>query len=105
MTARARLPLEIRVSDDYGLTEVAVPFVWRGDDEQRKEGNGKLPLPEAKIEAKKLELSFKDILDLEPLNIPTATGLTFHVAASYKSTGSGLRLSSRKREAIACGMS
>lgn len=82
VTARARLPLEIRVTDDYGLTEVAVPFVWRGDDEQRKEGNGKLPLPEAKIEPKKLELSFKDVLDLQPLDIPTATGLTFHVAAS-----------------------
>lgn len=82
VTARARLPLEIRVSDDYGLTEVAVPYVWRGDDELRKEGNGKLPLPEAKIEPKKLELSFKDVLDLEPLDIPTATGLTFHVAAS-----------------------
>jgi hypothetical protein len=82
VTARARLPLEIRVSDDYGLTEVAVPYVWRGDDEQRKEGKGKLPLPEAKFESKQLELSFKDILDLEPLDIPTATGLTFHVAAS-----------------------
>jgi hypothetical protein len=82
VTARARLPLEIRVSDDYGLTEVYVPFVWRGDDEQRKEGSGKLPLPEAKIEPKKLDLSFKDVLDLEPLDIPTSTGLTFHVAAA-----------------------
>jgi hypothetical protein len=82
VTARARLPLEIRIADDYGLTEIAAPFVWRGDDEQRKEGSGKLPLPAAKIEPRKLELSFKDVLDLEPLDIPTATGLTFHVAAA-----------------------
>lgn len=82
VTARARLPLDIRVSDDYGLTEVAVPYVWRGDNEERKEGSGKLPLPAAQLDPKKLELSFKDVLDLEPLNIPTATGLTIHVAAT-----------------------
>jgi hypothetical protein len=86
------LPLEIKVTDDYGLTEVYVPYVWRGDDEQRKEGSGKLPLPGAMIEPKKLELSFKDVLDLEPLDIPTSTGLTFHVAAAdnddYQDEGS-----------------
>ena len=82
VTRRARLPLEIRIADDHGLVEIYVPYVWRGDDEQRKEGAGKLPLPGAGSEPGKLELSFKDVLDLEPLDIPTSTGLTFHVAAA-----------------------
>jgi len=80
VTARARLPLSCRVTDDYGLTEISVPFVWRGDDEQRKEGSGKLPLPEAKLD--KLDVSFEDVIDLEPLEIPTSTGLTFYIAAA-----------------------
>jgi hypothetical protein len=81
VTTRARLPISGRVTDDYGLTEVSVPFAWRGDDEQRKEGSGKLALPNAKLDAKTLDVSFEDILDLEPLQIPPGTGLTIHVAA------------------------
>ena len=82
VTKRARLPLEIRVADDYGLVEIYVPYIWRGDDELRKEGAGKLLLPGAKTEPRQLELVFKDVLDLEPLDIPTSTGLTFHIAAA-----------------------
>lgn len=82
VTVRARLPLEIRVSDDHGLTKIYVPYSWSGDDEVRKQGSGELPLPEAKLEEKKLELSFKDVLDLQPLDIPPGTGLKFNVAAA-----------------------
>lgn len=80
VTVRARLPISIRVTDDHGLTGVYVPFIWRGDDEERKEGSGKLPLPAAKLES--LDVSFDDVLELEPLEIPASTGLEFHVEAA-----------------------
>ena len=82
VTARAQLPLSCRVTDDYGLNSVSVPFTWRGDDQERKEGAGTVELPAVKITPLTLELSFDEILDLEPLKIPPGTGLTFHVAAA-----------------------
>jgi hypothetical protein len=82
VTARARVPVSGRVTDDHGLTEVSVPYVWRGDDADRKEGSGKLPLPEAKLEGHALDIAFEDVIDLQPLEIPTSTGLTFYIAAA-----------------------
>jgi hypothetical protein len=82
VTSRAMIPVQGRVIDDYGVTRVAAPYVWRGDDEQRKEGSGELPLPSGKTDGAPLEVAFEDVLDLQPLNIPTGTGLTFYVEAA-----------------------
>jgi hypothetical protein len=82
VTARARIPLNCRVSDDYGITQVAVEYRWRGDDAERKEGKGQLPLSSAKVENRPLELAFDDVLELEPLAIPTGTGFEFYLHAA-----------------------
>jgi hypothetical protein len=82
VTAKARLPIACRVTDDYGLTKVHVEYRWRGDNEEKKEGAGQLPLAGAKLTANALEAAWDDLLELEPLAIPTGTGLEFYVAAA-----------------------
>ncbi|MCE9528767.1 MAG: DUF4175 domain-containing protein [Planctomycetales bacterium] len=88
---RARIPLNARISDDYGVTSVEVKYLWR-DDVAQTTNEGKLPLPAAKESLKKAEFGFDDVLDLEPLKIPTGTSLNFHVAALDNDDVSGPNL-------------
>ncbi len=88
---RARIPLNARLSDDYGVTSVEVKYLWR-DDVAQTTNEGKLPLPAAKELLKKAEFQFDDVLDLEPLKIPTGTSLNFHVAALDNDDVSGPNL-------------
>ena len=88
---RARIPLNARISDDYGVTSVEVKYLWR-DDVAQTTNEGKLPLPAAKELLKKAEFAFDDVLDLEPLRIPTGTSLNFHVAALDNDDVSGPNL-------------
>ncbi|MBC7852920.1 MAG: hypothetical protein IAF94_05750 [Pirellulaceae bacterium] len=88
---RARIPLNARISDDYGVTSVEVKYLWR-DDVAQTTNEGKLPLPAANELLKKAEFAFDDVLDLEPLRIPTGTSLNFHVAALDNDDVSGPNL-------------
>ncbi|MGI8981938.1 MAG: hypothetical protein ACR2FY_22125 [Pirellulaceae bacterium] len=88
---RARIPLNARISDDYGVTSVEVKYLWR-DDVAQTTNEGKLPLPAAQEQLKKAEFAFDDVLDLEPLKIPTGTSLNFHVAALDNDNVSGPNL-------------
>ena len=66
-------------------------YLWR-DDVAQTTNEGKLPLPAAKELLKKAEFAFDDVLDLEPLRIPTGTSLYFHVAALDNDDVSGPNL-------------
>lgn len=88
---RVRIPINTRITDDYGVTSVEVKYLWR-DDVAQTTNEGKLPLPGATEFLKKAELGFDDVLDLEPLKIPTGTSLNFHVAALDNDDVSGPNL-------------
>lgn len=88
---RVRIPINTRITDDYGVTSVEVKYLWR-DDVAQTTNEGKLPLPAATEFLKKAELGFDDVLDLEPLKIPTGTSLNFHVAALDNDDVSGPNL-------------
>jgi hypothetical protein len=77
---RAMVPAECRVSDDYAVTQAEVAYVWR-DETTQSPTEGKIELPAAKGLLGQREISFSDVLDLSPLNLPTGTSLNFHVAA------------------------
>ena len=85
---RARIPLNCKVTDDYGITAVEVKYLWR-DEVAQATNEGKLPLPAAKELLGKGEFAFDDVLDLEPLKIPTGTSLNFHIAAQDNDDVSG----------------
>ena len=88
---RARIPLNTRISDDYGVTSVEVKYLWR-DEVAQTTNEGKLALPAVKELLKKGEFAFDDVLDLEPLKIPTGTSLNFHIAALDNDDVSGPNL-------------
>jgi len=78
---KARIPFKCTVTDDFGVTDLNVQFQWRGDDPMRPEGKGEFKFDAIKPQLGKAELSFDDVLELEPHNIPTGSGLTFHFAS------------------------
>jgi hypothetical protein len=95
---QARIPFTCRVNDDFGLTACGVQYRWRGDDATQADGEGKLSFEqlEAKLAAEKVgqpsrlpDISFDDLIDLEPLKIPTGTGLSFRFEAADNDDVSG----------------
>lgn len=82
VTARARLPVVGKVTDDYGIAEIFVEHRWRCDGEEKSEGQGKLPLTATQIKPRSLDTTFEDVIELEPLAIPVNSGLAFFVAAA-----------------------
>jgi len=77
---KARIPFSVRVTDDYGLTDLRVKFRWNGDDTERPTGAGEIPfesLKDAFAGKPPGELAVDEALELEPHKIPTGSGLTF----------------------------
>jgi hypothetical protein len=86
---KARIPFSCRVSDDFGITDLQAHFQWRNEDPQRPEGKGDFVFESIKSQLGNTELSLDSVLELEPHNIPTGSGLTFHFAASDNDNISG----------------
>lgn len=89
---KARIPFSCRVSDDFGITDLAAHFQWRGDDPQRPEGKGDFQFESIKPDLGKTELALDSALELESHNIPTGSGLTFHFASPDNDNISGPNL-------------
>lgn len=82
VTPRARLPFSCRATDDFGVAELKVDYRWTGDDVTRPKDEGAIPFPELKSQLPRPELTHDAKLDLEPLAIPTGSGLTFAFVAA-----------------------
>jgi hypothetical protein len=80
VTSRARLPLECRATDDYGLAAPRVEFRWRGAAEDRQEGTGTWPLPNAVTTPGVREALWPERWELESLAIPAGANLEFFLA-------------------------
>jgi hypothetical protein len=89
---KARIPFSCRVTDDFGITDLNVQFTWRGDDPQRPEGQGEFRFEAVKDMLGKDQVALDDVLELEPQNIPTGTGLTFYFAAQDNDEVSGQKI-------------
>jgi hypothetical protein len=86
---KARVPFTCRITDDFGITTAEVAYRWKGDDMTQPDGEGKLTFESVKDLLSKPELSFEDMLDLEPLKIPTGTGLSFRFESADNDDVSG----------------
>jgi hypothetical protein len=86
---KARVPMAVRVTDDFGVTSVKLDYQWRGDDAMRSDGSGSVRFEEVAGQLGKPEVSFEEAIELEPLDIPTGSGLTFHIAAADNDDVSG----------------
>ncbi|HEX5103281.1 MAG TPA: hypothetical protein VFV87_05695, partial [Pirellulaceae bacterium] len=86
---QARVPFTCRVTDDFGLTSADVAYRWKGDDLTQPDGEGKLTFEQVKDLLGKADLSFDDVIELEPLQIPTGTGLSFRFESADNDDISG----------------
>jgi hypothetical protein len=86
---KARIPLTARVSDDFGVTEIHVAYAWRGDEATGQQGQIKLDEAASQLPAR--ELAFDDAFELEPLQAPVGTALTFSVTAIDNDEVSGAK--------------
>jgi len=87
---QARIPYSCRISDDFGVTTANIAYRWKGDDPAAGQDSS-LPLPVG--QASNLpDVALDGAFELSPLNIPTASGLSFHVEAADNDDISGPNL-------------
>ena len=82
VVAKARVPFSCRVSDDYGITAGSVAYRWKGDDPMIEATTGSIAFEQLKDKFGRSELALEDVIEIEPLKIPTGTGLSFRFEAA-----------------------
>jgi hypothetical protein len=85
---QARIPYSARVTDDFGLTAANIAYRWKGDDQTQDGVSGSLSLTVGQTSGLP-EMSLDDAIDLAPLKIPVATGLSFRFEAADNDDISG----------------
>lgn len=86
----AYIPFSARISDDFAVTDVRLTYTWRGSESVAPPESGTLDLglPEELVGESALELAGM-VFDLQPLQIPANSGLTFHIEADDNDNVSG----------------
>ncbi len=91
---RALLPLSFKARDQFGLTQAAVAYQWRTNDEANELKSGELAawqLSPADLQFAEADQEFnfaaESRLDLQPLGLPTGIVLRFHVTARDNQPG------------------
>lgn len=77
---KARIPVNVRISDDFGITAIHCEYQWRGDDPQ-KVTEGKLTFEALAGKPFTREMAFDDVLELPPMQLPTGSVLTLRFVA------------------------
>jgi hypothetical protein len=83
---KAQIPFAARIADDFGITAARIAYRWKGDDIAQPEATGSLPIGEASGQP---ELPIDGAIELEPLKIPTGTGLSLRFEAADNDDVSG----------------
>ncbi|ADB17363.1 hypothetical protein Psta_2695 [Pirellula staleyi DSM 6068] len=78
---KARIPLAGRLTDDFGIVSSQIEYSWTTSDTERKQGDGTVALESLTKQLPALEVDFADVVELEPLAIPTGSALTLRIAA------------------------
>ncbi|MEQ8787858.1 MAG: hypothetical protein RIC55_16250 [Pirellulaceae bacterium] len=85
---RAILPIRYRITDDYVVTDVYAEYNWRSDADAKTDHVPFSSVAEL-LERKPPRLEDIEVLQLEPLAIPTGATLVFKVAAADNDDISG----------------
>jgi hypothetical protein len=85
---RVVLPIKYRITDDYVITDIRTEYDWRSDNDAKADS---VPFSSAEQTLKSKPGAVEDIevLDLEPLAVPTGSTLVFKVAAADNDDVSG----------------
>jgi hypothetical protein len=85
---RAVIPIDVRVTDEYQITDVRIEYSWQSDAASQAE---RVPLPTLAelLLTKPKGIDDYLLLDLEPLKVPVGATFTFKVAADDNDNVSG----------------
>lgn len=86
---KARVPYTARMTDDFAVVAGQIVFTWRGDNVERSEGSGNVAIESLSSQLPAAEAEVVDAIELEALQIPTGSGLSFNFAATDNDDISG----------------
>ena len=89
VTVKAVVPFTCRVSDDFGITSGRVVYRWKGEDPMQEATTGGVEFEQLKGKFGGTELSLDDGIEIEPLKVPTGTGLSFRFESADNDDVSG----------------
>jgi hypothetical protein len=84
----ARVPLDCRIQDDYGVSASRLCYQWRGEKDDTG-SDGADPLDELHGAGNPTAVSFQTALELPPLEIPPGSRLTLFIEADDNDDVSG----------------
>jgi hypothetical protein len=86
---KARIPFTSRITDDFAVTGANLDYLWTGDGAAIPDGKGSLPIEVAADLLGEPDLAFDEMLEVEPLAVPTGVTLRFTVKATDNDDISG----------------
>lgn len=89
VVSRARLPYEATLSDDFALTEVELAWEWREDTSEAEETTGHHTPGGAVEHLGKGTMELDEAFEIEALDIPAGSRLSFHLSATDNDVVSG----------------
>jgi hypothetical protein len=89
VVAKARIPFTSRITDDFAVSDIRLSYQWRGDDAEAGAQSGVSRFDQAASLLGREEFTLDDAFDLQPLNIPSSSGLTFRLEADDNDDESG----------------
>jgi len=81
VTPNARIPFDCLVKDEFAITRVSLHYDWKHEENQADHGQGQRDIAAVKDKLGDRVIRFREVFDLEPLEIPTGSGLRFYIAA------------------------
>jgi hypothetical protein len=85
----ARIPLKVKIKDDYEISDVRLSHTFRTEDSSTPPVSGVLDLEELNTKLDQRLMKFDYTFELSPLEVPTGSGLSFKFEADDNDNISG----------------
>ena len=89
VVARARLPYQATISDDFSIEQLQLHWQWRQDNSETQDASGEVMPPGAIAQLKKSVMSLTEAFELEPLGIEDGSRLSLQLKATDNNSESG----------------
>jgi|MDTC01.1.fsa_nt_gb hypothetical protein len=89
VVARARLPYQATISDDFSIEQLQLHWQWRQDNSETQDASGEVMPPGAIAQLKKSVMSLTEAFELEPLDIEDGSRLSLQLKATDNNSESG----------------
>ena len=89
VVARARLPYQATISDDFSIDQLQLHWQWRQDNSDGEDAKGELTPPGATSQLKTSKMTLTEAFELQPLDIAAGSRLSLQLKATDNNSVSG----------------